>query len=95
MTTESDVLKFVRKLVDELKDFEQEVTYETTLEALDLDSLDYVQTQIEIKKLFQVELNNSLFSSGEISTVGDLCRHVVNAAATGGGQLLAAVPANA
>lgn len=95
MIIESDVLKFVRELIEELKDFEPEVTYETTLEALELDSLDYVQTQIEIKKLFQVELNSSLFSSGEISTIGDLCRYVVHTAAAGGGQSVAAVPANA
>ena len=93
MTTENDVLEFVRALIDELKDFDGEVTYNTTLEALDLDSLDYVQAQIEVKKQFHVELSNALFTTGGFSTVGDICRYVVNAAA---GQVPSSVmPANA
>jgi acyl carrier protein len=77
-TKEGEVLEFFKNLVDELKDFEGEVTLETTLQELDLDSLDYVQTQIEVKKLFQVELNPELFASGQINTVGDICRYVAD-----------------
>lgn len=76
MTTRSQVLEFIRDIIDEVKDFEGEVTYETTFEELSLDSLDYVQTQIEAKKKFNVELNAELFSSGQITNVGQLCSYI-------------------
>jgi acyl carrier protein len=78
MTTANEVLDFVKNLVDELKDYEDEITFDTTLAQLDLDSLDYVQTQIEVKKLFGVSLNTDLFISGKITTVGHLCQYVAN-----------------
>lgn len=81
MTTRSQVLEFVRNIVEEVKDFEGEITYDTTFEELALDSLDYVQTQIEAKKQFGVELRPELFASGQITNVGELCTYIADQAA--------------
>ena len=76
MTTRAQVLEFIQEIIEEVKDFDGEVTYDTTFEELDLDSLDYVQTQIEAKKQFDVELNPELFASGKIVNVGQLCTYI-------------------
>jgi acyl carrier protein len=81
MTTRTQVLEFIREIIEEVKDFDGEVTYETTFEELALDSLDYVQTQIEAKKQFGVSLNTELFASGKITNVGQLCTYVVEQSA--------------
>lgn len=81
MTKESQVLDFIKNIIEEVKDFEGEITYATTLEELELDSLDYVQTQIETKKTFGVTLDNQLFISGEIKTLGELCTYIAKTAA--------------
>ena len=79
MITKNEVLTFVRDIIEEVKDFDGVIEYETTLEALALDSLDYVQTQIEAKKRFGVDLTAELFITGQISTVGQLCDYIVEA----------------
>jgi acyl carrier protein len=79
MITKNEVLTFVRDIIEEVKDFDGVIEYETTLEALALDSLDYVQTQIEAKTRFGVDLTAELFITGQISTVGQLCDYIVEA----------------
>jgi acyl carrier protein len=80
MATRSQVLEFIREIIEEVKDFDGEVTDETTFAELDLDSLDYVQTQIEAKKQFGVDLQPELFSSGRIVSVGQLCTYIAEQA---------------
>lgn len=84
MITKNEVLTFVRDIIEEVKDFDGAIEYDTKLEALALDSLDYVQTQIEAKKRFGVDLTAELFISGQISTVGQLCDYIVEAHSSSG-----------
>ena len=91
MTTRPQVLEFVRNIIEEVKDFDGEVTYDTTLEELSLDSLDYVQTQIEAKKQFGVDLQSELFASGQIVNVGQLCSYIAEQSAASAAQTGAAV----
>ncbi len=79
MTTKEQVLTFVQEIIEEVKDFDGVIDFDTTLEALALDSLDYVQTQIEAKKRYGVDLTAELFITGQISTVGQLCDYIVEA----------------
>jgi acyl carrier protein len=90
MITKNEVLTFVRDIIEEVKDFDGAIEYETTLEALALDSLDYVQTQIEAKKRFGVDLSAELFITGQISTVGQLCDYIVEAQSSVGLRPLSA-----
>ncbi|MDR2154572.1 MAG: phosphopantetheine-binding protein [Burkholderiaceae bacterium] len=82
MTTRSQVLDFIREIIEEVKDFDAEITDATTFDELELDSLDYVQTQIEAKKRFGVDLSPELFSSGKIINVGQLCTYIAEQASS-------------
>jgi len=92
MSTKEQVLAFVQEIIEEVKDFDGQIDFDTTLEALALDSLDYVQTQIEAKKRYGVDLTAELFISGQISTVGQLCEFIVQAQSVIGGATTDAAP---
>ncbi|HSV50674.1 MAG TPA: phosphopantetheine-binding protein [Burkholderiaceae bacterium] len=69
--------EFLRTMVLELKDIDEaELVPEAVIEELDLDSLDYVEIQVGIKKNFGVSVDPELFQSGKIRTLGDLCRYI-------------------
>jgi len=69
--------EFLRTMVLELKDIdESELVPEAVIEELNLDSLDYVEIQVGIKKKFGVSIDPELFQSGRIKTLGDLCQYV-------------------
>ena len=75
--------EFLTSSILELKDIESaELTPGLTLEELALDSLDYVEIQVGIKKHFGVDVRTDLFSSGEIKTLGDLTRYIETHTAT-------------
>jgi acyl carrier protein len=69
--------QFLRATILDLKDIdESELVPGMTFEALDLDSLDYVEIQVGIKKNFGVDIDPDLFRSGQIKNLGDLCRYI-------------------
>jgi len=69
--------EFLVSAILELKDIdESRLTSSVTLEELALDSLDYVEIQVGIKKNFGVEVQPELFSSGEIKTLGELAAYI-------------------
>ena len=69
----------------ELKDIDEAALAPTlTLEELDLDSLDYVEIQVGIKKNFGVAIDPELFASGALKTLGDVCRYVEEQSARAG-----------
>lgn len=74
-----NVHEFLQTAILELKDIdESELVPELTIEKLELDSLDYVEIQVGIKKKFGVSMNPDLFSSGELKTLGDICHYIEN-----------------
>lgn len=69
--------QFLRNAILELKDFdESELVPEMTIENLKLDSLDYVEIQVGIKKQFNVSVEPELFVKGVIKTLGDLVAYI-------------------
>ena len=71
--------EFLTSSILELKDIDSsELTPDLTLEELALDSLDYVEIQVGIKKHFGVDVQTDLFSSGEIKTLGELSAYIEN-----------------
>jgi len=69
--------QYLRAAVLELKDIDEAALVPAlTLEELDLDSLDYVEIQVGIKKNFGVAIDPELFTSGTLKTLGDVCRYV-------------------
>ncbi|MDR2307971.1 MAG: acyl carrier protein [Paucimonas sp.] len=78
MTQVNEVFDVVRNLILDVKDVdESDVTLATTLEALELDSLDFVEMQVVIKKKFAVSLNPNAFEGGRIPTLQALCDYVL------------------
>lgn len=72
-----DVGVFVKAAILELKDIEEaSLVPEMTFEQMELDSLDYVEVKLRIKREFKVELDSDLFASGEIGTLGDLISYI-------------------
>lgn len=68
---------FLVSAIVELKDIdESDLKPSLTLEALELDSLDYVELQVGIKKHFGVEVVGELFASGQIKTLGELVDYI-------------------
>jgi acyl carrier protein len=68
---------FLVSVILELKDIDEaDLTPDMTLEQLALDSLDYVEIQVGIKKNFGVEILPELFTSGGVKTLGELVLHI-------------------
>jgi acyl carrier protein len=74
----ADVFEFLKDAVLELKDVEPEdITRNTELETLDLESLDYVDIQVNIQKTYKVAVVPDVFTSGQIITMGQLADYIV------------------
>ncbi|QJI29872.1 hypothetical protein HKK55_14525 [Pseudomonas sp. ADAK18] len=88
MTTVNDVFDVVRNLILELKDVdENDVTLDTNIESMELDSLDFVEMQVVVQKKIGQALDPDSFASRKIATLRQLCEFVVELKAS------AAVPA--
>lgn len=71
--------QFLRNAILELKDFDEaQLVPEMTIEALRLDSLDYVEIQVGIKKKYGVAVEPELFVNGTIKTLGDLTGYITS-----------------
>jgi acyl carrier protein len=72
-----NIAEFLQEAIVELKDIEEDkLVPELSFEELALDSLDYVEIQLRIKKKFKVEITPELFSSGQLKNLGDLCAYI-------------------
>jgi acyl carrier protein len=80
MTTASDVLSFLKSTIIEIKDLDEDsIQLESTLDEIALDSLDYVEIQLAVKKQYGVEVSQNAFMEGSIKTIGDFCSFVSTA----------------
>jgi len=78
MNTIESVFDVIRELILELKDDEIEnITLESTIEALDLDSLDFVEMQVVVRKKLGVAMDPKAFASRNISTLRALCDYIL------------------
>ena len=77
------IFEFLKNAILEVKDVdESDIAPETSLQSLALESLDYVDIQVNIRKTYDVEITSDQFASGMMSTLGDLADHILNAART-------------
>ncbi|MBD7955250.1 hypothetical protein H9654_13680 [Stenotrophomonas sp. Sa5BUN4] len=78
MNTTESVFNVIRELILELKDDEIEnITLESTIEGLDLDSLDFVEMQVVVRKKLGVAMDPKAFASRNIGTLQALCDYIV------------------
>jgi acyl carrier protein len=72
-----NVAEFLQDAIVELKDVDESTLVPAlTFEELELDSLDYVEIQLRIKKKFKVEITPELFASGQLKNLGDLHAYI-------------------
>jgi acyl carrier protein len=72
-----NVAEFLQDAIVELKDVDEAALVPSlTFEELELDSLDYVEIQLRIKKTFKVEITPDLFASGQLKNLGDLAAYI-------------------
>lgn len=79
MTNVKSVFNVVRDLILELKDIDEgDVTLDTTIESLSLDSLDFVEMQVVVQKKIAVVLDPESFAGHKISSLRQLCEYIVD-----------------
>lgn len=74
--TQSRTLKVLIAAIEKISDFEGPITEATTLPEIQLDSIDYVSIQLDVKRELGIEINYDDFKSGEILCVGDFVRYL-------------------
>jgi len=73
-----DVLEKVCEMICDAKDLEpEEVTENTPLLQLKLDSLDYVELMVLAKREYGITLEADWFIQNPNITVGELCQHII------------------
>jgi acyl carrier protein len=76
MTTIDAVFEFISDMLVEMKDLPpEEITLETSIDELGLDSLDYVEIKVNVTREFMVTLTPALFET-KIRTIGNLCTYI-------------------
>jgi acyl carrier protein len=82
MNTANTVLEFIKDMIVEMKDLEpEEVTPETSIDELGLDSLDYVEIKVNVSREFLVTLTPTIFET-KIKTIGQLCTYIAEESAS-------------
>jgi acyl carrier protein len=81
----NDVFGFLKKMVLELTDTDEgTITRQASFQDLQLDSLDFVEVQVQVKQTFGALIDPDSFVSGRIATLGQLVDLIAS-----GGELAA------
>jgi acyl carrier protein len=81
MIEKEEIFAFLRDLLVDMTDHTNDtINPESDLESLALDSLDYVQIQVEIQKTYRVQVPTERIVSGEITTLGQMAEMICEAA---------------
>lgn len=77
MNENAEIFDFLQELIIEMKDYDAGmVQRDSSFETLALDSLDYVEVQVGVKKRFGVDLTPDLFSSGKITNIDQTVSYI-------------------
>lgn len=77
MSNKEDILAHLTELIVDMKDCETSAVHSTaTFEDLELDSLDFVELQVSVKKRYRVNLVPDLFATGTIANMGQLVDYI-------------------
>jgi acyl carrier protein len=81
MIEKEEIFAFLRDLLIDMTDHTNEtIKPESELESLALDSLDYVQIQVEVQKTYRVQVPTEKIANGEITTLGQMAEMICEAA---------------
>jgi acyl carrier protein len=75
--TEQEIFSFVKeRLLGFLDIDENAIVPAAELSALGLESLDFIEIQVELEKAYGVKVPPSVFASGEVKTMGQFAGYV-------------------
>ncbi|MFY7927655.1 MAG: acyl carrier protein [Oligoflexus sp.] len=75
--TNSTTFLFLKNILLTFVELDEDaITPDTQLEDLAIDSLDYVQIQVEARKRFGIMINFAVLSEGHIRTLGDFTAYL-------------------
>jgi acyl carrier protein len=81
MNEQAEIFAFLRDLLVDMTDHTDDmIKPESELESLELDSLDYVQIQVEVQKTYKVQVPTEKIANGEITTLGQMAEMICEAA---------------
>lgn len=79
MSVFNKVYQAITSVILDVSDIEEEaLSPASTFEEVDIDSIDYIELGLMIKKTFNLSVEGRLFESGELSSIQDLCDHIIN-----------------
>ena len=79
MTQQQDIFEFFRDLLIDMKDLDDRAIRPTdSFKNLDLDSLDFVQIQVEVQKAYGVQVPTDEIANGSVSTLEQLAALIAN-----------------
>lgn len=71
------IFGFLRDLIMDMKEVDEgSIEPTSTFESLGLDSLDFVELQVAVKKKFKVDLLSENFSSGKIVNMNQIVAYI-------------------
>ena len=77
MASYDEIFEFVKESILDLKDIDEEdITPASTIEGLELESLDFIEIQVGLQKHFKIAVTPEMFDSDQIVTLGDFCKEV-------------------
>jgi len=79
MTTEKEIFEFLKGVLLNFLDIApDDITPETRVADLSMESLDFVELQLEIVKTYKTQVRPAVFESGEVKTISDFARYIAN-----------------
>lgn len=78
MSLFSKVYQSIANVILEVSDIEEdELSPASTFEEVDIDSIDFIELGLMIKKTFNLAIDGTLFETGELVSIQDLCEHIM------------------
>ena len=77
MSKNIEIFNFLKGLLLNFLDMpEDDIMPETTIASLGMESLDFIELQVEFEKAYRLKIRPTLFASGQVATIAQFVAHV-------------------
>lgn len=77
MASDEEIFTFLKGVLLNFLDVEEDsITTDAQIADLKMESLDFVELQVELEKNYKVKVRPAVFASGEVKTMGDFVSHI-------------------
>ena len=78
MSTFQKVYQAIADVILEVSDIEEDkLSPASTFEEVGIDSIDYIELGLVVKRNFGLSVDGKLFESGELSNIQELCDYII------------------